>query len=143
MPADVLAREARLLVERLRLWTPARWAARVGDSALDPQATGWLSRGDLVHHLAASYARLVDAPLALPRLDSDLALPDQLAVTADDLVRSAPSADEARAATAHLLLHRFELLGDPVPPGLAEALALPDVLAAGRAACSLWTARPP
>lgn len=127
MSVDVLAREARLLVERLRLWTPARWAAAVGGH----------SRADVVHHLAASYALLAGAPVALPRLDSDLALPDQLAVTAHDLVLAAPPDDVVRAATAHLLLHRAELLGDEVPAGLADALGLPDVLAAGRTACDL------
>ena len=127
----LLDREARSLVQRLRLWTPARHAA----------ATGRLgTRGDLVHHLAQSLADRaaeVDgtAPRRLPRLDSDLGLADQLAVTADDLVRAGPAPALARAVTAHLLLHRIELLQDAVPPGLADALGLPDVLAAGRQEC--------
>ena len=127
----LLDREARSLVQRLRLWTPARHAA----------ATGRLgTRGDLVHHLAQSLAdRAAEidgtAPRRLPRLDSDLGLADQLAVTADDLVRAAPSPALARAVTAHLLLHRTELLQDAVPPGLADALGLPDVLAAGQQEC--------
>ncbi|MCW2665969.1 MAG: hypothetical protein JWN57_931 [Frankiales bacterium] len=127
MCVDVLSREARLLVERLRLWTPTRWAAHVGPR----------SRADVVHHLAASYALLAGAPVPLPRLDSDLSLPDQLAVTAADLVRAGPDDGLCRAAAAHLLLHRAELLGDEVPAGLADALGLTDVLAAGRAACDL------
>ena len=127
--AALLAREATSLVERLRLWTPGRFAAAVAPG---------LSRAQVVHHLAQALADLeAAAPVRLPRLDSDLALPDQLAVTADDLVRSRPADDVARAATAHLLLHRRDLLGDEVPAGLAAALGLDDVLAAGRAACAL------
>jgi hypothetical protein len=131
LPA-VLDREARSLVQRLRLWTPSRWAA----AAPVPG-----TRGDLAHHLAQ---RLADAAAdlegttrrALPRLDSDLALADQLAVTADDLVRADPPADVARSAVAHLLLHRKHLLDDDVPPRLAAALELDDVLAAGEQACA-------
>ena len=110
--ADLLSREARSLVERLRLWTPARWAA-----AAPPYGT----RADLVHHLAAAFVRQAgETPLPLPRLDSDLALPDQLAVTADDLVRCG-RAD--LPAVAHLLAHRRDLLGDDVPAGLLARLA--------------------
>ncbi|MFP5218341.1 MAG: hypothetical protein ACLGIG_01195, partial [Actinomycetes bacterium] len=69
----------------------------------------------------------------LPRLD-DLVLPDQLAVTADDLARVADGAT-ARAHTAHLLLHRHDLLGEDVPAALAQALDVDDVLAAGREEC--------
>jgi hypothetical protein len=129
-PRDLLRRESRSLVQRLRLWTPTRFAA---------QAPTHGTRGDLVHHLAQ---RLADAAAeaeggaqrALPRMDGDLVLPDQLAVTADDLARAAGPA-AARAATAHLLLHRRDLLDEEVPPGLAAALGLDDVLAAGREEC--------
>ena len=134
-PVALLRRESRSLAQRLRLWTPARYAA-----AAPPFAT----RGELVHHLAQALAdlatQLEGGPRrALPRLDSDLGLADQLAVTADDLVRAQPSAQQAAAATSHLLLHRHDLLAEPVPPGLAAAL-LPSgdeaaVLAAGAAAC--------
>jgi hypothetical protein len=72
-------------------------------------------------------------------MDTDLALADQLAVTSDDLVRAGPDAARAAAATCHLLLHRHDLLGEPVPPGLVQALAPRgaevDVLAAGAAVC--------
>lgn len=131
-PALLLSRETRALVDRLRLWTPARWAAAA-------PVIG--SRGDVVHHLAQALAdaaaELDAAPRhPLPRLDSDLALPDQLAVTGDDLVRAAPPAGVVRAAVAHLLWHREHLLGDDVPAGLTVALGLDDVLAAGKRACS-------
>ena len=111
-PAELLAKEARSLVERLRLWTPERWGA-----AVPPYGT----RGDVVHHLAQSYvdaAGETDQPL--PRLDSDLALPDQLAVTADDLVRSGRATVQH---VAHLLAHRRDLLGEEVPASLLEQLA--------------------
>jgi hypothetical protein len=130
--AELLRRESQSLVERLRLWTPARWAA----AAPSPYGT----RGDVAHHLASALADLaadVEATphRVLPRLDSDLALPDQLAVTADDLVRAEPPAALAARATAHLLLHRRDLLGEDVPAGLAAALGFPDVLTIGAQMC--------
>ena len=130
-PTALLDREARSLVQRLRLWTPARYGAAAG-------STG--TRGDLVHHLAQSLAdraALLDGRphRALPRLEHDLGLPDQLAVTAVDLVRAGPPAAVAVAVAAHLLLHRGELLGDAVPPGLGVALGLRDVLVAGIQEC--------
>lgn len=130
--AQLLRRESRLLVQRLRLWTPARYAAA---------AAPWGTRGDVVHHLAQSLADLAAAAEGgparrLPRLDSHLALPDQLAVSAADLVRALDSAQVALIATAHLLLHRTELLQDEIPPGLGSALGVDDVVAAGRNACN-------
>ena len=132
----LLRRESRSLVQRLRLWTPARYAAA---------APPFTTRGALVHHLAQALAdAAADLEGArrrpLPRLDTDLALADQLAVTSDDLVRAGPSTEQAVAATCHLLLHRHDLLGEPVPLSLAEALVPgggeATVLAAGRAACA-------
>ena len=109
--AELLAREARSLVDRLRVWTPARWAA---------EAPPYGTRADLVHHLAQWLAdRAGEAPVRLPRLDSDLALPDQLAVTADDLVRVG-AAD--LADVAHLLAHRADLLNDEIPEALRARL---------------------
>jgi hypothetical protein len=130
LPA-LLDREARSLVQRLRLWTPARWAAAAPVGG---------SRADLALHLAQALAdaaaELEGGPRRqLPRLDSDLALPDQLAVTAADLLRAGPPDDLARAAAVHLLLHRWHLLDDAVPAGLGEALGVADVLAAGDRVC--------
>jgi len=121
--SEVLRRESASLVARLRLWTPARWSAAAPDEA---RVAG--SRGDLVFHLAASYARLAGAPVLLPRLDSDLALPDQLAVTGGDLARSAPSAGQVVDAVTHLLSHREHLLGEVVPQGLLAELDTMDRL---------------
>ena len=128
---ELLAREAASLVARLRLWTPARWAA----------ASGGRTRADLAHHLAqcladAAAAASGDAAARLPRLDSDLVLPDQLAVTADDLVRARAADAVAGDALAHLLVHRAELLEEPVPAGLLAALGVPDEPALrARASC--------
>ena len=44
-------------------------------------------------------------------LSPHLLLADQLAVTGDDLVRSTPDAQTCEDAVAHLLAHRFDLLG--------------------------------
>ena len=124
----LLAREAASFVARLRLFTPARWSA-----ALAPYGT----RADAVHHLGQALADAEGAaPVRLPRLD-DLVLPDQLAVTADDLVRSGRGDADA---VAHLLLHRSELLEDEVPAGLVRELGEPDaaaLLERGRRACGL------
>jgi beta-phosphoglucomutase-like phosphatase (HAD superfamily) len=130
-PLALLRRESRSLVQRLRLWTPARWAA-----AAPPYGT----RADLAHHLAQSLADLAaqaegEVRRAVPRLDTDLGLPDQLAVTADDLGRAGPAPAVAVAATAHLLAHRQDLLDEDVPAGLAAALGLADVVGAGREQC--------
>ncbi|GAC1443913.1 MAG: hypothetical protein NVSMB55_18880 [Mycobacteriales bacterium] len=121
-PGELLAREARSLVERLRLWTPQRWAA-----AAPPFGT----RGDLVHHLAASFAA-EETGRPLPRLDRDVVLPDQLAVTADDLVRSGRA---ELGHVAHLLAHRRDLLGEDVPAGLMAQLGNVPVRCPDQEAC--------
>lgn len=79
--ADLFAAEARVLCDRLRRLP----------------ASAWPSSDDAVHALAQ---RLADAAASLegeparslPRLDSSPALPDQLAVVADDLARAAAGA---------------------------------------------------
>jgi hypothetical protein len=126
----LLAREAASLVERLRPWPPARWAAAVSGAG---------TRADVAHHLAQRLAddaaRLEGQPLRpLPRLETDLALPDQLAVTADDLVRAGPRDALALAAVAHVLWHRRQLLGEEPPAGLVARLG-GDADAAGRSVC--------
>lgn len=111
--AALLAREGASFVARLRLFTPARWAA---------EALPFGTRGDLVHHLAAALVVAAgETREPLPRLD-DLGLADQLAVTADDLVRVGPAPAVALDQVAHLLLHRRELLDEAVPTGLLAEL---------------------
>jgi hypothetical protein len=129
----LLAREAASLVARLRLFTPARWAAA---------APAGGTRADVVHHLCSWLAEEAgEASGPVPRLDSDLALPDQLAVTADDLVRTGHGGADA---VAHLLLHRRDLLDEPVPAALLAALGDADeaaLLARAERLC-LQTPRP-
>ncbi|MEE6257560.1 hypothetical protein [Plantactinospora sonchi] len=87
-------RQVDLLVNQIGHWTAPRWAAPGGSGE---------RRSDLLHRLVQRLADLAaDAEgqprRAVPRLDNDLALPDQLRVVAADLV-----------------------LADPPPPVLAEA----------------------
>jgi len=124
---ELLAKEVASLVQRLRLWTPARWAA-----AADP----WGTRADLARHLAQWLADLAADTDGLPHrqlpvLDTDLLVPDQLAVSGDDLVRTGPAAQPCADAVAHLLAHRLELLGEPPPPSLGGT----DVVRRGREVC--------
>ena len=117
---ELLAKEVSSLVSRLRLWTPARWAA-----AADP----WGTRADLARHLAqwlADQAAALEGqpPRRLPVLDTDLLVPDQLAVTGDDLVRATPGDEVCQAAVAHVLAHRLDLLAEPAPPSLGGESAV-------------------
>ena len=97
MSADELGREVDRLVRQVGHWTAPRWAA----SAAGANAP----RSDLVHRLVQSLANL-DADVEgeprrpVPRLDTDLALPDQLRVIAADLIAAgAPDAVLAAAVT--------------------------------------------
>lgn len=94
------------LVGRVQHWTPSRWER--------PSAVAGASRADLVYALAQ---RLADAGAdaegevrrPVPRLDNDLALPDQIRVLASDaLACGAPpevidALTEAVTATASQL----------------------------------------
>ncbi|HUR14628.1 MAG TPA: hypothetical protein VM097_09080 [Mycobacteriales bacterium] len=120
MPDALLDKELATLVQRLRLWAPARWAA-----ACPP----WGTRADAARHLAQwcadRAAELEGAPLrALPRLAPDLLVADQLAVTGTDLLRAEPPPALVSDAVAHLLVHRYDLLGEEPPATLGGAQAL-------------------
>jgi hypothetical protein len=88
------------LVNRVGHWTPARWAAPVGLTEGAP------IRADIMYGLVQALAdQAADAehrpPRPVPRLDNDLALPDQLRVMVADLLHAAPPAavlDQAAAA---------------------------------------------
>lgn len=117
---ELLAKEVASLVQRLRLWSPARWAA-----AADP----WGTRADLVRHLAqwlADQAAAIEGQpqRPLPVLATDLLVPDQLAVTGDDLARAAPGEGNCQDAVAHLLAHRLDLLDEPAPTSLGGLSAV-------------------
>jgi hypothetical protein len=88
MTPDELARAVDRLVDHIGQWTPSRWAAST-------VSLGAVSRADAVHALAQRLADLEasatgrpDRPV--PRLDNDLVLPDQLRVTARDLLAARP-----------------------------------------------------
>jgi hypothetical protein len=83
-------------VNQVSHWTPGRWSRT---------APGGGTRGDLVHGLVQ---RLADWAAdqegqprrPVPRLGSDLTLPDQLRVVATDLAAAAPPPDVRAAAAA-------------------------------------------
>jgi hypothetical protein len=84
MSADELSRAVELFARQVGHWGPARWAApAAGDGAA--------SRADLVYGLVQRVAdRAAEAEgipaRPVPRLDNDLALPDQLRVVVTDLL---------------------------------------------------------
>jgi hypothetical protein len=93
-----LDRAVERLVNRVSHWTPPRWAAS--------SASGSGSRADVMHALVQQVADLAAAAEGqprrpVPRLDNDLALPDQLRVVAADLARAG---DPAAAETAAKLI---------------------------------------
>jgi hypothetical protein len=97
--SEELDRAVGRLVNHVSHWTPPRWAAS--------SASGSGSRADVMHALIQRLADLAaDAEgrprRAVPRLGNNLALPDQLRVTAADLVAAQP--DEAVAAAAARLV---------------------------------------
>ncbi|MGV9211340.1 hypothetical protein ACTFTM_05695 [Micromonospora sp. RB23] len=96
MSVAELEQAVRLLVGQVGHWEQPRWAATA--------TTGNVPRADLVHRLVQEVANLAaDAEgqprRTVPRLDNDLALPDQLrVVTADLLAAGADDEVLARAA---------------------------------------------
>jgi hypothetical protein len=96
MSAAELIRSVDLLARQVGHWEAPRWAA--------PAATGNVARSDLMHRLVEQVANLAadvegEPRRRVPRLDNDLALPDQLHVVAADLLAAgAPAAVLASAA---------------------------------------------
>jgi hypothetical protein len=87
------------LVGRTAHWTPPRWQVAT--------AAG-VARADAVHGLVQAVADLAaDAEgqprRPVPRLDNDLAIPDQLRVVAADLIAAAAPAGVLRAATERVV----------------------------------------
>ncbi|MFI2714500.1 hypothetical protein ACH495_30705 [Micromonospora sp. NPDC018662] len=87
MSAAELDRAVTLLVRQVGHWQQPRWSA--------PAEGGNVSRADLVHKLIQELANLAadaagEPRREVPRLPSDLALPDQLRVVAADLALAAP-----------------------------------------------------
>ncbi|MFG1673260.1 hypothetical protein [Micromonospora sp. NPDC049282] len=87
MSAAELDRAVTLLVRQVGHWQQPRWSA--------PAEGSNVSRADLVHKLVQEIANLAadvagEPRREVPRLPSDLALPDQLRVVAADLTLAAP-----------------------------------------------------
>ncbi|MBX7269104.1 hypothetical protein KIF24_25820 [Micromonospora sp. Llam7] len=95
-----------LLVQQVAHWQQPRWAAVA--------AGGNVSRADLVHRLVQEIANLAaDAEgqprRTVPRLDNDLALPDQLRVVAADLLAAGPDGEVLARAAAEVAATRTVL----------------------------------
>jgi hypothetical protein len=111
-----LAQLARRLVAGTMYWTPAAWAARITSApASDPGVAP--RRADVLHDLVQALADLgaeaESRPARpVPRLDNDLALPDQLWVVATDLA-TAPRPILVRAEAALRSTHRTLFAGPP------------------------------
>jgi hypothetical protein len=74
--------EVDRLVNQVGRWTPRRWAASGAAPAVHA----------LVQHIADLAADAEGQPRRpVPRLDNDLALPDQLRVVSADLLAAAPT----------------------------------------------------
>jgi len=101
--AQELTAAVRRLFGHVSHWTPPRWAA-FGVSGVPRRETV----SALIQHLADLGAAAEGGPRrVVPAPDSDLVLPDQLRVVADDLIAAAPGTEVlARAATQVTAAHR-------------------------------------
>jgi hypothetical protein len=93
---EELARAVDRLVDQVAHWTSLRWAAR---SALGD------TRAEVAHAFAQELADLEArasgrAPRPVPRLASDLAIPDQWRVLVRDFVTADPGPTELAAAAS-------------------------------------------
>jgi len=145
--------EATALVQFLRRWSPSRWSG--GPRQRLSPVTG--SAADLTHHLVQALADLAAEAegrprRSVPRLDSPMSLPDQLAVMTHDLTSATLPPPVALRTLAELGLHRAELDGGRISPASSALLlaASPAATGAGRfearaleLARSLCAASPP
>ncbi|ASW57439.1 hypothetical protein [Plantactinospora sp. KBS50] len=101
-----LSRAVDVLVRQVGHWEAPRWAAKA--------ERGNAARADLMHRLVQEIAnRAADAAgeprRTVPRLDNDLALPDQLRVVAADLAAARPPEAVLDAAAAQVRATRLAL----------------------------------
>ncbi|MET8088949.1 hypothetical protein [Micromonospora sp. NPDC005220] len=106
MSAAELDKAVQLLVRQIAHWQQPRWAAAA--------TAGNVSRADLVHRLVQEIANLAaDAEAeprrVVPRLDNDLALPDQLRVVTADLLAADPGDEALTRAAAEVTATRSAL----------------------------------
>lgn len=95
MTVEELARAVDRLVDQVTRWSSPRWSA--------PSATGDGTRADAAHAFAQRLADLEAVAAGrpsrpVPRLPSDLALPDQWRVLARDLTAARPGPGELAGA---------------------------------------------
>ncbi len=120
MTTGELAGALRRLVTGTGHWTPAAWSAPAAGTSLDITAVRGDAgapvavRAEVVHALVQQIADLAADAEALPhrpvpRLDNDLALPDQLRVVAADLMAADPSAPQLSAADHAVQAARHQL----------------------------------
>ncbi|MDG4779252.1 hypothetical protein O7614_06285 [Micromonospora sp. WMMD961] len=106
MSAAELDQVVRLLVRQIGHWEQPRWAAAA--------TTGNVSRADLVHRLVQEIANLAadaegEPRRTVPRLDNDLALPDQLRVVTADLLAAGAGDEVLTRAAAEVTATRSAL----------------------------------
>jgi hypothetical protein len=106
MSADELSRVVDLLARQVGHWEAPRWAA--------PAAAGNAARADLMHRLVQQVANLAadaegEPRRTVPRLDNDLALPDQLRVVGADLLAAGAPAEVLAGAAADVTATRRAL----------------------------------
>ncbi|MEV4118258.1 hypothetical protein [Micromonospora sp. NPDC049645] len=106
MSAAELDKAVRLLVGQIAHWQQPRWSAAA--------TTGNVSRADLVHRLVQEIANLAadaegEPRRVVPRLDNDLALPDQLRVVTADLLAADPGTEALARAAAEVTATRGAL----------------------------------
>ncbi|MFI5926768.1 hypothetical protein ACIA3K_12370 [Micromonospora sp. NPDC051543] len=106
MSVAELEQAVRSLVGQVGHWEQPRWAATA--------TIGNVPRADLVHRLVQEVANLAaDAEgqprRTVPRLDNDLALPDQLRVVTADLLAAGADAEVLARAAAEVTATRNAL----------------------------------
>ncbi len=106
MSAAELDRAVELLVRQVGHWEQPRWSASAEG--------GNVSRADLVHKLVQEIANLAadaegEPRREVPRLGTDLVLPDQLRVVAADLVAADPPESVLASAAAAVAKTRAAL----------------------------------
>ncbi|KAB1933377.1 hypothetical protein F8271_24535 [Micromonospora sp. ALFpr18c] len=106
MSAAELDQAVQLLVRQVGHWEQPRWAAAA--------ATGNVPRADLVHRLVQEIANLAadaegEPRRTVPRLDNDVALPDQLRVVTADLFAAGTDAEVLARAAAEVTATRSAL----------------------------------
>jgi hypothetical protein len=107
MSTQELVRIVEMLIKQVSHWTQQRWAA--------PAIPGGPPRAEMVHGLVQRLADIAadvegESRRAVPRLENDLALPDQLRVVVADLVAAGASDLLTHAAAADVAEVRDELV---------------------------------